>query len=192
MAPKDDNPQLRLMQDKERYRTATIFLVTFLVIGAAVLVYMKFELDNVRENLDNCTTKNTKLVEITGACGEKQIQELDELRAKLLNLTELKGECLVHKTSFKEWASKESNSTALVAKQAEQLLQLLTKFEDSAAKAAERKDSCDKDLKRLRTETYQLLQNITLLVRDKEKYYREYQMCMEKIISYEQEKTDSS
>ena len=184
--------QLQTLQERERYRTASLFLGIILVAVVGVLVYKQVELSNVYGRLENCIQEQMKLERMTGACGETQIQQLDVLRAENLKLTEVKGKCLVHEETLKEWASRENSSTALVAKQADDLLQLLLKDKDATARTAEQRENCEKDLKHLQTETYQLLQNITLLVQGKEEYYQKYQMCMEKITSYEQQEQEKA
>ena len=156
--------------------------------GVGVLVYKQVELSNVYGRLENCIQEQMKLKTTIGACGESQIQELNKLRAELLELTEVKGKCLVHEQALKEWANKDNSSTALVAKQADDLLQLFKlKDKDATASAAEQKKNCEKNLEHFQAETYKLLQNITFLVGEKEKYAQKYEMFSEKFQFCEQQ-----
>ena len=193
-----NDKQLSVIQERERYWAYAVMLGLSLMVAFGVLVYKHMELNNVHERLDNCTGERMKLMGMAGAHGmmQEQLKELDELRAEVVKLNFEKGECLVSKNNLTKLSASKKDSTALVAKQADELLKLLVKTQDRAAKDAEQhkqsKDSCEEDrrrcekeLRRLQNATYQMLQNITLLVQDKETCDKERKSYADKLSSFE-------
>lgn len=157
---------------RERYWIATLFLSTILVLALGIIVNRQFELDSVKVSLENCNGERVKLVASSSVCGEKQLQELEKLRADLLEMAEVKGKCLVFEKNLKEKMSEEKNSTALIMKQVDDLVLLMAKHDESTAKATAKKE--------------QLLHNITVLAQERQKYFMMSESCSEKLIACEQ------
>ena len=111
----------------------------------------------------------------TGECGPEQLKELKSCRAELKNLTEVKGKCLVYEKNIQE-----ANSKAVV-KQGDDLMELLSKREDLVAKEAERKESCEKHLREVEVEARRLVNQITVLVQEKEQLNSTYKSCAEQL-----------
>ena len=75
---------------------------------------------------------------------------------------------------------KEKNSKALV-KQADDLMVLLSKWENLVAKEAERKDEREKHLQKVEVEVRLLVDKMAVLVKEKEDCNTRYQTCTEQL-----------
>ena len=111
----------------------------------------------------------------TGKCGPEQLKELKTCRVELKKLSVVEGKCLVYEKNIKE-----DNSKALV-KQADDLMLLLSKREDLVAKEAERKDACEKHLRKVEVEARQFVDKMAVLVKEKEDCNTRYQTCTEQL-----------
>ena len=126
--------------------------------------------------LDACNKELLDLKKKTGECGPEQLNELKTCRVELKNLSEMKGnyKCL-HEQNIRE-----DNSKALI-KQADDLLVLLSKREDSAAKEAERNHEREKHFRKVEVEARQLVDKMNVLVKEKEDCNTRYQTCTEQL-----------
>ena len=139
----------------ERYRIASLFLGFIFLLSIGVIANRQLELNSTIDRSRNCTGKVVDLVKDVGKCGKEQLDELKTCREKVNNLTELKGRY----DESQRW----HNSTALI-KQAEDLMRRLMDIGDLAAKEAEGKDNCNKNLNKVQAEVRQLAVNMTKYV----------------------------
>ena len=154
---------------------ASVFL--FIIVAACVglIANRQWELDAEIQRNYRLSNMVVNLEHKTGGCGPEQLEELKSCRMELKNLSEVKGKCLVYEKNIKE-----DNSKALV-KQADDLMLLLSKREDLVAKEAERKDECEKHLRKVEVEARQLVDKMNVLVKEKEDCNTKYQKCNEQL-----------
>ena len=149
----------------------------FIIVAACVglIANRQWELEAEIQRNYRLSNAVVDLKHKTGECGPEQLKELKTCRVELKNLSEVKGKCLVYEKNIKE-----DNSKALV-KQADDLMVLLSKREDLVAKEAERKDACEKHLRKVEVEARQLVDKMAVLVKEKEDCNTRYQTCTEQL-----------
>ena len=162
---------------------ASVFL--FIIVAACVglIANRQWELDAVIKRNFGCTQMVVDLKHKTGECGPEQLKELKTCRVDLKKLSVVKGKCLVYEKNIKE-----DNSKALV-KQADDLMAVLSKREDLIAKEAERKDACEKHLRKVEVEARQLVDKVTVLLKEKEDCNTKYKKCTEKLEKCDEEES---
>ena len=137
----------------------------------------QWELDSAIDRSRYCTGRVVDLEKKVGECGQlqEQLTELKNCRNEVKNLTEVKGKCIVYEENLKD-----QNSKALV-KQGDDLLVLLSKRDDFAAKEAEKNDECQKHLRKVEIEARQLVTNVSALVIEKEKCTTNRKVCLDQL-----------
>ena len=152
-----------------------MFLFIIVAACAGLIANRQWELDAVIKRNFDCTQMVVDLKHKIGECGQEQLNELNSCQVELKNLSEVKGKCLVYEENIKE-----DNSKALV-KQADDLMVLLSKRDDLAAKEAERKDECEKHLRKVEVEARQLVDKMAVLLKEKEDCNTRYKKCTQQV-----------
>lgn len=160
---------------KETYKTACYIFIFLLVFSVAVIATRQIEANGYWQSYIQCTQKVEELKEKTGGCGDA-LNELKVCRSKLEILNEVKGK---HEA--------ETNHSLALVKQADDLREIMTKREDQLAKEAESKESCEQYTRQLQANTHNLLQNVTILVREKTALELKYKTSSKQLSNVEHE-----
>ena len=165
---------------KETYRTACYIFIFLLVFSVAVIASRQIEANGYWQSYIQCTQKVEELKEKTGGCGDA-LNELKVCRSKLEILNEVKGR-------FEE----KSNHSLAVVKQVDDFKEIMTKRDDQVAKEAQSKENCEKYVRQLEVNARDLLQNVTILVREKTALELKYKTCSKQLSNVEHELEASS
>lgn len=157
------------------YWAVSLILFVILIASLGVIANRHWELNSAMERNSELTSTVQTLREHRGTCGKEQLDELKECREKLQELIEIKGKCLVFEENLK------GNSSLALAKQTEFLMKEMEDFKDRSAKDAERKDKCDEHLQHVQNELNKIVNNVTILILEKEELRTKYKTCNEEL-----------
>lgn len=157
------------------YSTVSLILFVILIVSIGVTINRHWELKSALERNFNLTSTVETLREHRGKCGTEQITELKNCREKLQELIKIEGKCIVFEDNLK------GNNSLALATRTEDLRKDVEDFKNRAAKDAERRDKCDEHLQHVQEELYEIVNNVTVLILEKEDFRMKYKTCSDKL-----------